>query len=112
MQAQDFEPACAQFCADLKAFAAALGAPQMYHHTLSVAAMHVLAAYDRPEHENFEALLAHCPILESDFRELIGRHFSPELLATETARRQWIDPDRAALPLPGTFASKAGPSGT
>lgn len=111
LQAQDFESACAQFCTDLKAFASALGAPQMYHHTLSVAAMHVLAAHDGPEHESFEALLEHCPVLESDFRALIGRHFSPELLATETARQRWVDPDRAALPKPGTFAGGTGPSG-
>ena len=110
LQAQDFDAACEQFCADLKAFATALGAPQMYHHTLSVAALHVLAAYDSPEHESFEALLEHCPILERDFRALIGRHFSPERLATDEARQRWVAPDRAALPQPGTFAGETGPS--
>lgn len=111
LQAQDFESACKQFCKDLKAFATALGAPQMYHHTLSLAALHVLAAHGNPEQDTFETLLQRWPVLETDFRELIGRHFSPELLATETARRQWVAPDRAALPRPGTFANGSGPSG-
>lgn len=111
LQAHDFEQACTQFCADLQAFATALGAPQMYHHTLTVAAMHVLAAHGNPEHHSFEALLKHCPALETDFRALIGRHFSPELLATDRARQQWVNPDRAALPMPGTFANQTGPSG-
>lgn len=109
LQAQPFDEACRSFCADLKAFATTLGAPQMYHHTLSIAALQVLASHGDPEGLPFERLLERHPALLTEFRELIGRHYSPECLATDTARQAFVAPDRTPLPEPGTFRSDSGP---
>lgn len=98
LRREPFACAVEHFCADLQRFATALGAPQMYHHSLSVAAMHLLAAAGAHRHLKFDSLLAEHPELLNDFRGCIARHYSPECLANEIAKSRFVPPDRAPLP--------------
>lgn len=108
LRREPFRQAVAHFCADLQRFATALGAPQMYHHSLSVAAMYLLAAAGANRHADFKDFLAEHPELLNDFRGCIGRHYSPELLASDTAKSGFVAPDRE--PLPSCNSAEAGRS--
>jgi hypothetical protein len=47
------------------------------------------------------------PAIFADVRHLLSRHYSPELLASESAREQFLEPDREPLPdWPGTGISQ------
>ena len=66
----------------LRRFASHAGEPTKYHHTMTLAWMRLVNAAN-PE------LLA---------KDALLHYYSPEALASETARTGWIEPDRAPLP--------------
>lgn len=95
-------PEAAMCCAlSIQKYATALGVPGKFHLTLTLAFMHIVAEL-RGQHsvDDWEAFLAVCPQLERDAQQLIGRHYSEALLQSERARKTFVPPDRAPLPLP------------
>lgn len=82
----------------LRNLAAAQGASQRYHETLTRAWSRLVAAAiaELPVDADFAELLASHPGLAR--QDALQRHFSPELLATSEARATWRDPDREPLP--------------
>ncbi|HXU34445.1 MAG TPA: hypothetical protein VN851_28045, partial [Thermoanaerobaculia bacterium] len=74
------------------------GADQLYHETLTRAWVELIAdgAHRFPASSSFEFLEA-CPELLD--RSILNRYYSPELLASDRARKTWVEPDR--LPIPG-----------
>lgn len=82
----------------LKHFAAAHGASQMYHETITLFWVKLVGyarQYVAPT-DDFETFIAHCDHL-LDTR-LMTQHYSLALLASDAARRGWIEPDLKPLP--------------
>jgi hypothetical protein len=80
------EAATARFVEYLKKFAAHIGKSSLYHETLTVAWMRLVASVTPG---NFSTLLD---------KKYMENFYSPELLATDAARAQFVEPDRAPLP--------------
>jgi hypothetical protein len=77
----------------IRAYATHLGRPELYHETITVAWVHLIASHDEPTFEEFLRMNEHR--LNG---ELLHRFWSPELLRSETAGREWVAPDRMRLP--------------
>ncbi|HXW08816.1 MAG TPA: hypothetical protein VD833_26535 [Vicinamibacterales bacterium] len=80
----------------LLALATRKGVPGKFHRTLT-RAWFELVAHARRRHDarRGDALLAACPALAD--AAFIHRFYSPELLASDAARADWIGPDRQPL---------------
>lgn len=79
----------------IQRFAAHQGARQRYHETITAAWVKLLATHTEPD---FAAFLR-----ENECRlsvDLLHRFWSPQPLATETARCEWLAPDLCPLPDP------------
>jgi len=88
-----------RFARALRRFAAHHNAPDLYHETITRA---FLVAID--ERVRSSASLARwCefrdrhPELLEDFRLFLERHYSPEILSSELAKRSFVPPDREPL---------------
>ena len=82
----------------IQAFARSVGADHKYHETITVfwARVVLLGIADRPEIEDFAAFIqVHSHVLD---KGLLQRHYSNAVLASETARRAWVEPDLIPLP--------------
>lgn len=89
-----------RFLAALKRYAEGLGVGEKFHLTVSVALLCILAETIRTRPEaSFPTLLAACPDLLGDAKSLLYRYYSPERLAEDRARREWLAPDREPLPV-------------
>jgi hypothetical protein len=88
-----FEAALSSVRTGIQRFAAHHQAPHLYHETVTTAWVHLLATH----HENtFEEFLR-----QNEHRltkDLLHQFWTPELLASDEARRNWTPPDRKELP--------------
>jgi hypothetical protein len=88
----------AQVRAGLRRFAAAHGVPHLYHESLTLfwirLVAHAVEAF--PAHRRFEDMLGCWAGFED--RRAPYRHWRPETLDGTHARREWVEPD--LLPLP------------
>jgi len=93
----------------LTRFAAAKGAPDKFHYTLTRAWLALIsdARARLPKASDAAALLEAYPLL-GDART-IDRHYSPDRLASEAARAGWVEPNRAALTV-APLEAAAGPA--
>ena len=82
----------------IRAYAESLGATGKFRHTLTEATVRIMAqrvATGRAE--TLEDFLAeNCDLLD-DLQGVLTRHYSPERLASEAGRDQFLPPDRAPL---------------
>lgn len=93
------DQATATMRATIKRFAAHHGRHQLYHETITVFWMHLLQHYV----DSAASQLALADTVQRAIAELGGRqpllqHYSRELLFSDQARREWVAPDRLALP--------------
>jgi len=88
-----FEQAVVQVRSGIKAFALHHGVPQLYHETITLGWMHLLATHRQATFDDF--LKANHPKLGN---ELPHRHWRPELLASPVAKAEWVEPDLHPLP--------------
>jgi hypothetical protein len=73
------------------------GAPGKYHETITRSWLHFVAVHQqRWGAENFEVFVERNPDLLD--RDLIGHFYSRELIHSEAARANWLEPDRRQLP--------------
>jgi hypothetical protein len=79
----------------IQAYARHLGKPELYHETLTVAWVRLIASHEERTFDEFLKLNEHRLT-----GELLHRFWSPELLQSEAARREWLVPDRMRLPNP------------
>ncbi len=88
-----------RFIAAIRRLAAAHGADQLYHETITRAWLVLVgaAASAHPGAGASEEFLAAAPWLED--KTLLGRHYSPERLGSEEARTQFLEPDLEPLPV-------------
>jgi hypothetical protein len=85
-----------RFIATLQRYADHHGAPDLYHETVTWAFL--LLLQDRlgrmiAEHTWDDFAVAH-PDLLGDGKALLGRHWKPDTLGSELARRSFVFPDR------------------
>lgn len=82
----------------IRRFAAAKGAPGMYHHTLTLVWIRLVAAALRetPDLQAFEAFWRAHPHLAE--KRQPQRFYSEETLWSPAARAGWVEPDLAPLP--------------
>src|SRR5271156_3037487 len=81
----------------IQAYAKHLRRTEFYHETITVAWVRLIASHAEPTFDEFLRLNEH-----RLNRELLHRFWSPELLQSETARKEWVAPDRMELPAPVT----------
>ena len=77
----------------IQSFAEHLGATGKYHETITIAWLRLLATHRETTFAEF--------ILQNEAKlnlDTLHRFWSPELLASERARREWVSPDRQELP--------------
>jgi hypothetical protein len=82
----------------IRRFAASLGHPEKYHETITRAWLRLVSTAWRqtPEAKSFDRFIAsHSWLLEQDS---LGAFYSRELLASDSARTSWREPDRHVLP--------------
>jgi hypothetical protein len=81
----------------IRRYAAHHGKPEKFHETVTIAWLRLLTqASECSGAASFAELLAACPELLD--KNTLHRYYSPELLASESARTQFVPPDRRALP--------------
>ncbi|HLI34853.1 MAG TPA: hypothetical protein VKW70_07400 [Terriglobia bacterium] len=98
LRRQGYEQATISMLESIKRFARHHNVERMYHKTMTLAWMRLVqhALEQSPLENNFDAFaMAHPRLLD---KRLIESFYSPELLATETARTGWVPPDRQSLP--------------
>lgn len=99
LQRHPLDEAVERVCAGIDAFARCLGVPDKYNRTLSQALVLLMAAGGGADPTvGWEAFLARNRALVDDARTVLGRHYSPELLAGLAARNRFVPPDREPLP--------------
>ena len=84
--------------ATIQRFAAAHGASEKYHETITRFWLRLVAHHldADPPASSFDDFLSHSPrLLDTG---LMRRHYRPETLAGERARREWVEPDLVPLP--------------
>ena len=97
LQRYGISAAPARIGESIRRYAAHHGKLEKYHETVTVAWLRLLAvSADRSGAASFEELLAASPELLD--KNTLHYYYSPELLALESARIQFVPPDRHALP--------------
>jgi hypothetical protein len=79
----------------IQAYARHLEKPDLYHETLTIAWVRLIASHDEPSFDEFLRL--------NEYRlnkDLLHRFWSPERLGSEQARKAWLAPDKMQLPIP------------
>lgn len=85
--------------AAIRQFAAHHGRAERYHDTMTRFWLRAVAiGIDRHPELSFDQLLAAEPHLLD--KTLPFRHWSPELMGSDEARRQWVEPDLRPMPQP------------
>jgi hypothetical protein len=88
--------ALAKFCTGLRHFAAAQGAPGLYHETITVAYLLLINERIGDGALDWERFAAAYPELLAWKPSVLDRLYRPETLASERARHVFLMPDRAA----------------
>jgi hypothetical protein len=77
----------------IRGYARHLGKPELYHETITAGWVRLIASHTEGSFAEFlavnEARLG---------KDLLHRFWSPEVLASERAKREWVEPDRGRLP--------------
>ena len=98
LKSSDATRAAERMTAGIRRFANHDGATQKYHHTLTLGWMRLVAAalVETPEDHSFPQFFAeHAELADKD---LLKKHYSPDLLQSNAAREGWVEPDLQPLP--------------
>jgi len=96
LESPSFDAALARIREGIKRFAAAAGASQKYHETITVLWMQLLDdARGRAGDCTFVELLERCPELAD--KDLPLRYYSRERLFSDEARERWVPPLRRGV---------------
>ena len=94
--------AAARCARAISRYAMSQGAAQKYHHTLTMATLiliyHRIGSGSAPL-QNWPDFIAANPDLISDLPALLHQHYSPAKLGDDIARRAFVEPDLAPLPI-------------
>ena len=71
-----------------------LGAVDKYHHTLTVAAVKIVAHFKaKSDTTNFQDFILQNPRLKTHFKELIHSHYSSAILKSAQSKTTYLRPD-------------------
>lgn len=92
LQSRPFLEACIAMREGLRQVAAKAGKPQLYHETITVAFMAIVAGRLADGAPDWQTLIAN----ERDLfdRALLGSYYTPELLGSDKARSHFLMPNR------------------
>lgn len=98
LRAHPLPDALVRFTGRLRAFAAAQGQPQLYHETITVAFVLVIAERlgGEPTAAAWESFAARHPDLLAWKPSVLDRYYTPETLWSDRARASFVMPDRLA----------------
>jgi hypothetical protein len=92
------EEACARMREGLMRFLKHHGHTDAYHETITVFWIKLVGRYlDRSDNSHSFVELANTAVAACDDAHLIDHFFSPERLASEGARKSWLEPDLQSL---------------
>ena len=93
-----WEAGTARIRTGIQHFAQVHQATTLYHETITLFWAHLVyfAIQQAPEIADFEVFAERYAHLLD--KSLVGRHYSPALLASQEARRSWMQPDLIPLP--------------
>ncbi len=94
LKRHDFADAAHAYSRAISTMAAAAGAPEKFHMTITVAMLSAIAERMSDNCANFDSFAAEHPELFD--RELLLRHYSTERLQCPRARRTFLLPDQLA----------------
>lgn len=78
----------------IKDYAEQIGEPQIYHETLTYAAVQIIDHYiSISAAKDFDQFIDACPGLLHQFKSLVHQHYSKELLESSKAKNQVLQPD-------------------
>ena len=93
------EEAERRVCTGIARFAAKLGVPQKYNHTLTVALVRLMAQGGATDATgSFSSFLASNRALVDDAKGVLARHYSSPLLESPAAKGAFVAPDLSPLP--------------
>lgn len=91
---EPLEAAVENVAQEIQHFVRVYGKEDKYHHTLTVAALHILASRIRSsEIRSFRSFMDRNPDLLTDLKALVGQHYSAERLSSPEAASRWVKPD-------------------
>jgi len=90
---ESLDSALASFVSGIQLFAGHHGASKIYHETITIAWVRLIATHREPTFDEFLAANSDCLSLD-----LLHRFWTPELLAGEDAKARWVAPDLRELP--------------
>lgn len=71
-----------------------IGATGKYNQTLTVAAVKAVSHFiNKSVSSNFADFIQEFPKLNTNFKDLLATHYSVDIYHSETARRQFLEPD-------------------
>jgi hypothetical protein len=94
LERESFDQALASIRAGIQRFANHHGATGLYHETITQGWLRLLATHHEPTFTEF--LAANSDLLN---KKLLERYWSRDLLESQQAREQWVDPDLQPLPV-------------
>lgn len=94
IQRYGVEQAVANVCTQLQAYVQHLGAADKYNETLTIAAVRAVYHFTlKTEFSGFQDFMAQNPRLKHNFRELIFKHYQTDIFNSETAKKQYLEPE-------------------
>jgi hypothetical protein len=96
VRAYGLPAALVRFTGNLRTFAKGQGKPELYHETVTIAFMLIIAERlaDAEPTQTWDAFAAQHPDLLSWKPSVLDRYYLPETLWSERARRAFVMPDR------------------
>jgi len=91
---EPLEEAVKSVVQEIRNFVAVYGKEDKYHHTLTVAALYILASrLGSSENRSFRSFIDRNPDLLTDFKGIVGNHYSSERLSSPKATQEFVPPD-------------------
>lgn len=88
------EDACNVICNQILHFVEALGQTKKYNMTLTIAAVRAVSHFmQKSNSDNFQEFIKEFPQLKSNFKELLGSHYSFDIFQSQKAKSHYIEPD-------------------
>jgi hypothetical protein len=87
--------AIAKITVQIKAYAESIGEFDIYHETLTVAAIKIVSHFNKKKKcSDFMEFIRNNPRLTSHFKELVNSHYSSDILSSSNAKEVYLEPDR------------------
>ncbi|RJG16944.1 hypothetical protein [Massilia cavernae] len=99
LQRHDFDGAVEGTCRGIRAYATHLGATSKFHHTITVALLHLLRAGGATDRNlSWYQFVNANQALMHNARAALALHYSDARINSDDARQHFVEPDLAPLP--------------